>query len=133
MITSMYDALAFATPFVLEGRRILERLCNKNVQWDEIVQQDVQSDWAKWVEQMNQLENLPISRCIQPADFGEIKSVTLHHFSDASENGYGQCSYMRLVDNDNRVHCSLLLRKSRVVPKKFISISRLELTAALYP
>ena len=101
MITSMYDALAFATPFVLEGRRILERLCNKNVQWDEIVQQDVQSDWAKWVEQMNQLENLPISRCIQPADFGEIKSVTLHHFSDASENGYGQCSYIRLVDYDN--------------------------------
>ena len=80
---------------------------------------------------MNQLENLPISRWIQPADFGEIKSVTLHHFSDASENGYGQCSYMRLDDNDNRVHCSLLLRKSRVVPKKFVSISRLELTAAL--
>ena len=133
MISSIYDPLGYAAPFVLEGRRILQRLCNKNVQWDEIVQQDVQSDWAKWVEQMNQLENLPISRCIQPADFGEIKSVTLHHFSDASENGYGQCSYMRLVDNDNRVHRSLLLRKSRVVPKKFISISRLELTAALYP
>ena len=80
---------------------------------------------------MNQLENLPISRSIQPTDFGEIKSVTLHRFSDASENGYGQCSYIRLVDDDNRVHCSLLLGKSRVVPKKFISIPRLELTAAL--
>ena len=131
MISSIYDPLGYAAPFVLEGRQILQRLCNKNVQWDEIVQQDVQSDWAKWVEQMNQLENLPISRCIQPADFGEIKSVTLHHFSDASENGYGQCSYIRLVDYDNRVHCSFLLGKSRVVPKKFISIPRLELTAAL--
>ena len=130
MISSIYDPLGYAAPFVLEGRQILQRLCNKNVQWDEIVQQDVQSDWAKWVEQMNQLENLPISRCIQPADFGEIKSVTLHHFSDASENGYGQCSYIRLVGNDNRVHCSLLLGKSRVVPKKFISIPSMELTAA---
>ena len=80
---------------------------------------------------MNQLENLPISRSIQPTDFGEIKSVTLHRFSDASENGYGQCSYIRLVDDDNRVHCSLLLGKSRVVPKNFISIPWLELTAAL--
>ena len=77
------------------------------------------------------MDNLPISRCIQLADFGEIKSVTLYHFSDASENGYGQCSYIRLVEYDNRVHCSLLLGKSRVVPKKFISIPRLELTAAL--
>ena len=75
---------------------------------------------------MNQLEILPISRYIQPADLGEIKLVTLHHFS-----GYGQSSYIRLVENDNRGHCSLLLGKYRVVPKKFISIPRLELTAAL--
>ena len=115
MMSSIYNPLGF---------------CNKNVQWDEIVQQDVQSDWAKWVEQMNQLESLPVSSCIQPAGFGEIKSVTLHHFCYASENGYGQCSYIRLVENDNRVHCSLLLEKSRVVPKKFISVPRLELTAA---
>ena len=100
---SIYNPLGFAAPSVLDGRRILQSLCNKNVQWDEIIQQDVQSDWAMWAKQMNQLENLPISRCIQPAEFGEIKSVTLHHFSDASENGYGQCTWfnIRLVDNDN--------------------------------
>ena len=100
MISSMYNPLGFAAPFVLERRKNLQSFCNKNEQWDEIIQQDIQRDWAKWVGQMNQLENL-ISRCIQPADFGEIKSVTLHHFSDASKNGYGQCKYIRLVDNDN--------------------------------
>ena len=131
MISSIYNPLSYAAPFVLQERQILQRLCNKNLQWDEIVQQDVQSDWAKWVEQMNQLENIPVLRCIQAADFGEIKSVTLHQFSDALENGYGQCSYIRLVDYNNQVHCSLLMGKSRVVLKKFISIPRLELTAAL--
>ena len=30
-----------------------------------------------------------------------------------------------------RAHCSLLLRKSGVVPKKFISIPRMELNAAV--
>ena len=90
------------------------------------MRQDVQSDCAKWLEQMNQLENLPNSRCIQPANFCEIKSVTLHHFSDASEDGCSQCSYIRRFDNDDWVHCSLLLGKSRVVPKKCILIPRLE-------
>ena len=44
MISSIYDPLVFAFPFALEGRRFLQRLCNKNVQCDEIVQKDVQSD-----------------------------------------------------------------------------------------
>ena len=92
----MHDLLGFAAPFVLEGRKILQRLCNKNVQWEEIVHQDVQSDWEKRVEQMNQLENLPISRCIQQVDFGKIKSVTLHHSSDASENGDHKISTERI-------------------------------------
>ena len=101
MISSIYHSLGFASSLVLEGRRTLQPLCNKNVQWDKTVQQDVQSDCAKWLEQMNQLENLPNCRCIQPANFCEIKSVTLHHFSDASEDGCGQCSYIKLVDNDD--------------------------------
>ena len=36
-----------------------------------------------------------------------------------------------MVNETGRVHCSLLLGKSRVVPKKFISMPRLELNAAV--
>ena len=49
--------------------------------------------------------------------------------SDASEIGYGQASYLRLVSEDNQIHCSLLIGKSRVTPTKYVSIPRLELTA----
>ena len=68
---------------------------------------------------------------MKPDDFSKVVNVSLHHFSDASELGYGQCSYIRIVNEIARVHCSLLLGKSRVVPKKFISIPRLELKAAV--
>ena len=68
---------------------------------------------------------------MKPDNFGKVVNVSLHHFSDASELGYGQCSYIRIVNEVGRVHCSLLLAKSRVVPKKFISIPRLELNAAV--
>ena len=63
-------------------------------------------------------------------DFGDVSSVSLGHFSHTSQFGYGQCSYIRVVRKEGKIHCCLLLGKARVVPKKFVSISRLELTAA---
>ena len=50
--------------------------------------------------------------------------------SDASQVGYGQCSYLRLVDENGRIHCSLVMGKARVAPLKTVTIPRLELTAA---
>ena len=55
----------------------------------------------------------------------------LHHFSDACQYGYDQCSYLRLVDEMQQVHCSLVMGKSRVAPMKPVTIPRLELTAAV--
>ena len=38
---------------------------------------------------------------------------------------------MRLVNDEGKIHCSLLAEKSRVTLEKFLSTSRLELTAAV--
>ena len=72
-----------------------------------------------------------MQRCFKPTDIGELKSIQLHHFSDASTAGYGQCSYIRLLNVQEQVHCELVMAKSRVSPLKGITIPRLELTAAL--
>ena len=71
-----------------------------------------------------------MQRYFNPADFGDVSSVSLDHFSHASQFGYGQCCYIRVVRKEGKIHYFLLLGKARVVPKKFVSISRLELTAA---
>ena len=55
----------------------------------------------------------------------------IHHFSDASEVGYGQAFYLRVVNTSGEIHCSLIIGKSRVLPIKFVSIPRLEPTAAV--
>ena len=76
------------------------------------------------------LQDMNITRCIKPRNFGEVTHCSLHYFSDACETGYGISAYIRLVNAEGVVHCSLLFAKSRVAPLKFISIPQFELTAA---
>ena len=78
---------------------------------------------------MATLQDKCLPRCMKPKDFGKVTNCTLHHFSDTFLSGYGQCSYIRLVNERAQIHCFLLIGKSRVTPLKFISIPRLKLTA----
>ena len=54
-----------------------------------------------------------------------MKSVELHHFSDASDLAYGQCSYVRLINENDDVSCALVIGKARVAPlNKQVSVAR---------
>ena len=106
-------------------------MCREDVGWDERLSDDLLTKWDQWKAELPELRNMMIRRCIKPDNFGEVVRRELHHFSDASFSGYGQCSYVRLIDNKKRVHCSLVLGKARVPPRKVVTMPRLELTAAL--
>ena len=63
--------------------------------------------------------------------FGDIITESrLHHFSDASELGYGAVSYLRSVNSHGNIDCSFVMGKSRLAPVKPRMIPRLELSAA---
>ena len=128
-ICSIYDPLGFIAPVVLVGKKILQDICNVT-DWDEAVPEEIRMRWEKWRGELPLLEELSIARCFKPPEFGKTVSVQLHSMSDASMVGYGQCSYLRLVDEHGKIHCSFVAGKARVTPKKTISIPRLELAAA---
>ncbi|PFX14233.1 hypothetical protein AWC38_SpisGene21625 [Stylophora pistillata] len=50
---------------------------------------------------------------------------------DASSEGYGAVSYLRVVNEAKNVHCAFLMGKSRQTPQKAVTIPRLELSAAV--
>ena len=130
-VCSVYDPLELAAPVILVGKQILQELCRGNVDWDESIPDNLRPRWERWRNELHVLEELKIPRCFKPKDFGEVKSVELHHFSDASQSGYGQCSYVRLVNQQDQPHVSFVMGKARVAPLKAIIIPRLELTAAV--
>ena len=130
-VSSVYGPLGFLAPFILIGKQILQQLCRDKADWDERLPDQARVKWEKWRSELLYLEELKIPRCLVPHGFGEPTSIELHHFSDASVDGYGQYSYLRLVNKSNQVHCSFAIRKSRVTPLKNVTVPRLELTAAL--
>ncbi|XP_041472654.1 uncharacterized protein LOC121421920 [Lytechinus variegatus] len=130
-VCSIYDPNGFASPVTLRGKQILQSLCRSKIDWDSPIPEDIRPQWEKWRMEISELENLKIPRCYKPQNFGSVKHAELHHFSDASQNGYGQCSYLRLVNEEGEVSCSLVIAKSRVTPLKHQTIPRLELAAAV--
>jgi hypothetical protein len=129
-VASIYDPVGFISPFVLEGKAILQELCKRGSSWDDPVPENLLPRWERWKVNMQELSKIQIPRCYKPTDFQPISRIELHHFSDASTNGYGVCSYLRFLNSSN-AHCCLVASKARVAPVKAITIPRLELTAAV--
>ncbi len=57
-------------------------------------------------------------------------SPKLHHFADASEDAYGTASHPLLRNQQDQVHCALVMGKARVAPLKRPTIPQMDLTAA---
>ena len=129
--SSVYDPLGVVSPVILVSKQILQSLCRQGISWDDPVPDEIAARWEKWRSELPLLENVKVDRCVKPPSFGPPTKAEVHSFSDASDNGLGQVSYLRLVNAADEVHVSFLMAKSRVAPLKAISIPRMELTAAV--
>ncbi|XP_019633454.1 PREDICTED: uncharacterized protein LOC109476879 [Branchiostoma belcheri] len=130
-VSSMYDPLGLIAPATLQPKLLLQDLCREGTTWDEEIPDKHIESWRQWEVELPLLSrSFTVSRCVKPAGFGTPTSVQLHHFADASEVGYGTASYMRIGNQEGRVHCTLLMGKARVAPLKAHTIPRLELKAA---
>ena len=64
--SSIYDPLGLASPFFLEGRQLLQNLCNQLVLWDDVVDQELRKDWERSEQKLKGVQDIQISRCIKP-------------------------------------------------------------------
>ncbi|XP_033624666.1 uncharacterized protein LOC117288077 [Asterias rubens] len=130
VISSVFDPLELAGPFILPARIMLQRLCKQDLEWDKEIGERETVAWNQWLLNIVKLEQMSIPRSVRPSDFVDVATCQLHAFSDASDEGYGIAIYTRHEDSSGRVFCNLLMGKSRVTPLKKVTTPRMELTAA---
>lgn len=128
--STIFDPSGFLAPCILTAKEIHQDFCQIKLGWDEEIPTECVTRWENWLSDLSKLSNFAASRWLKPEDFGPIKSSQLHHFSEASEAAYGSVTYLQLVDEENRVHCSFLFGKFLDAPLKAESVPCLELSAA---
>ena len=107
----------------------MQDLCRAKLDWDDEIDDEFRICWENWRSQLSAFEDFSMDHCVKPDGFGSVISMQIHHFSDSSATGYGQVTYLRIVNDKCNIHCSFLMGMSRLAPLKGIRILRLELTA----
>lgn len=64
-------------------------------------------EWTIWLEELCNLEDFKVSRCLKHPNFGVVVSAQIHHFADVSEDDYGTVTYLLL-------HCNISLDRHNV-------------------
>lgn len=131
VLASQYDPLGFLIPYTTRAKVLVQALWKKGREWNEPITDEHLPVWQAWESELSQLHQVTIPRCYT-SDLPASSPVELHIFTDASERAYGAVAYLRAKPNTNsEVQVSFVLARSRVAPKKQLSIPRLELCAAL--
>ena len=126
LTSSIYDPL-----IILPAKKLLQDLCKQKLDWDDPVGANESRRWEKWKEEVPQLSQMAVKRCVKPVDLEKLKFAELHNFADASQFAFGAVSYLRLVDAKDNAYCSFLMGKSRLAHIKPTTVPRLELSAAV--
>ncbi|KAK7929198.1 hypothetical protein WMY93_005593 [Mugilogobius chulae] len=130
VLASQYDPLGFLIPYTTRAKMLVQVLWKKGRDWDEPITDELLPVWQAWESELSQLHQVIIPRRYT-SEIPASNNVELHIFTDASERAYGAVAYLRTEDVTGAVKVSFVLARSRVAPKKQLSIPRLELCAAL--
>ncbi|XP_058448836.1 uncharacterized protein LOC131428813 [Malaya genurostris] len=131
VLMTIFDPLGLISNYLMQLKITLQEVWRSGVQWGELIKDKQFEAWKNWVTLLPSLERISIPRCFRKQTTASKSTVIqLHVFVDASENGMAAAAYLRFQDTKN-IECTLLCAKTRVAPLKFLSIPRLELTAAV--
>lgn len=89
MVNSFYDPSRFLAPFSLRVKLLLQELSKRSLGWDEAIPHSFSKQWSDWLEDLEKVAEFKVNCCIKLRDFVNLVTEQLHHFSDASQVGYG--------------------------------------------
>lgn len=83
---------------------------------DDELPDDVQERWIQLFKEMQELDKIGFKRCLVPSESSELPVLCV--FSDASQEAFGACAYIRQRRNEDTYSVNFVAAKSRVAPLK---------------
>ncbi|XP_064481597.1 uncharacterized protein LOC135394669 [Ornithodoros turicata] len=119
----IYNPLGLLNPFTVRAKMLFQSLWVEQIGWDEEMPPDKQRLWQDWCEEVSELSNVTVDRCLRPCGAEDLQ---VHIFFDGSPKCYGAVAYLR-AEKSGSVTFTLIFSKSRVAPIKQMTLPRLEL------
>lgn len=113
--SKLYDPCGLLSPIIIKAKIIMQKIWKTGIDWDVIVDGNIQSEWNTYRSELPLIEQLKIS---------------LHGFCDSSEQAYAAAIYIVQKTKDG-ITAYLVCSKTRVPPMSMESIPRLELCGAV--
>ena len=132
VVNGLFDPLGLVSPIIVRGKILLRQITaiEPRINWDDKVPDEHMADWLLFLKSLNSPREISFLRCVKPVD--AVGLPTLVTFSDASENIFDTCCYIRWETTTGEFKSKLLISKNRVAPIiKRLTIVILELLAAV--
>ncbi|XP_055487755.1 uncharacterized protein LOC129695020 [Leucoraja erinacea] len=130
-VNSLYDPLGFLAPVTIQGRLLLRELSKQVDDWDSPLPQDMEAEWIKWRDSLQDLQKLQIPRPY--TTFTKLSTLQreLCLFSDASVKAIAAVAYLRVTTEDGITEVGFIFGKAKLATQPDLTIPRLELCAAV--
>ncbi|XP_068724219.1 uncharacterized protein [Montipora capricornis] len=128
--SSFFDPLGILSPVLVQMKLLFQMLCQGNIAWDAPLPEPVRRQWKGWLQDLREVEQIMIPRCLYDGVEEVVTSYTLHGFGDASENVYCAVAYL-VLETSSGNYPVLLTSKTRVAPLAKQSMPRLELLSGV--
>ena len=130
-ICGIFDPIGLLTPVLVKARTLFQETCQLKLGWDDSLPRDIDIKWTSLLNELPLLEKFEVSRCL----IGSLKPVRteLHLFCDGSMTAYAAVAFVRQVDSAGKIHCNLVMSKSRQTPisrSSLTTVPRIELNSA---
>ena len=129
----LYDPLGFLAPYTVRARMEGQAHWQLHLDWDDPLPPESLYSWKEWVNELADLPQIRVPRCLKGDLSDKVIRQTLHVFCDASEKAFAAVVYIvNETTNTKKVfQTKFVMGKARAAPIQHLTIPRMELKAAV--
>jgi len=109
-IAMLFDPMGILAPCMIRTKIFLQEMWTSGLDWDDPLDQSQARQAKEWFEELTELSEVQVPRYLQLNS--DVETVTLHTFTDASEDAYGAATYVRYKYKGGTVSTNLVASKT---------------------